>query len=148
MKIGFVYSKSKVSGLLTKFFTGSYCYHVFIVDEDRLKMYDMNLLVRRRKWPHYGENTHYVLVDSPVSISSNYLESMLDESTDAYGWRDYLLFGLRPLYHLFGKSTRNAKGVICSEMIYNILWDNGWDKTFPEVPSPADLEALLVNGSN
>ena len=144
IKIGFSYSKTKLSGWLTKLFTGSYAYHVFIVDEEHGKMYDMHLLVRRRKWPHYGDNANIRLVESPVPISREYLENMLDVSTDVYGWKDYMLFGIRPLFHLFGKSTRNVGGVICSEMVYNVLSDNGWDVSFIEVPSPADLEKALL----
>ncbi|MDO8294374.1 MAG: hypothetical protein Q7T29_16150 [Gallionella sp.] len=47
------------------------------------------------------------------------MERQLDVDTATYGWQDYLLFALRPLYHLLGKSTRNAGGVICSEMVNN-----------------------------
>lgn len=144
MKIGFAYSKKKLSGWLTKLFTGSFAYHVFIVDEENGKMYDMHLLLRRRKWPHYDENTEIKLVESPVAISSEYMEHLIETSDDVYGWKDYLLFGMRPIYHLFGMSTRNKDGVICSEMVYNVLRTHGWPVKFTEVPSPADLELFLL----
>jgi hypothetical protein len=143
MKIAFIYSKSKLSGKLTKFWTGSYCYHVAIVDEAKGKMYDQHLIFRRREWPHYSPE-NVVLVDPPVSITSEYMEHLLDNSEDTYGWLDYCLFALRPLFHLFGKSTPNAGGIICSELVYNILRNNGWSHSFPEVPSPADLEKALM----
>jgi hypothetical protein len=143
MKVAFFYNKG-ISSVLTKIFTNSPCYHVAIVDEDRNRVYDMNLIVRRRVWiGGYASGHQYKLVESPVAISRNYLENLLDTDENVYGWQDYFLFALRPIYHLFGKSTRNANGVICSELVYNILKDNGWDKTFDEVPSPADIEIAL-----
>lgn len=142
MKIGFAYSKTKLSGLLTKFWTNSYAYHSFIVDEENGKLYDQHLILRRRNWPMYNPSK-VVLVESPVPISTAYMENLLDTDEAWYGVFDYMLFALRPIYHLFGKSTRNAGGVICSEMVYNVLKANGWDVEFDEVPSPADLESAL-----
>ena len=143
MKIAFIYSDTKFSSKLTQFFTGSKCYHVGLVDEARGYMYDQNLLLRRRIWPHYASE-NVKLVDCPVPVSAEYMEHLLSTSVDAYGVLDYLLFALRPLYHLFGKSTRNAGGVICSELVYNVLRNNGWAHEFKEVPSPADLERVLI----
>ncbi len=142
MKIGFSYSKTKLSGWLTKLWTGSWCYHVYIVDEEAGRYYDQHLIIRRRKWN--GADEKHVVVDSPVPISREYMENLLDTDENWYGVFDYMLFALRPIYHLFGKSTRNAKGVICSEMVYNILKANGWTVVFQEVPSPADLEKALM----
>ena len=72
---------------------------------------------------------------------AEFLERRLDEDDSIYGWRDYLLFALRPLYHLIGKSTRNVGGVICSEMTNNDMIDCGastpWPKDGPP-PSPCD----------
>jgi len=144
MKIAIISNPNKLSGKLTKFWTGSYAYHAAIVDTERGYMYDQNLLLRRRIWPHYGDNTTVQLIESPVPISPEYMEHLLSTSVDAYGVLDYMLFALRPIYHLFGKSTRNAKGVICSEMVYNVLKANGWTHEFKEVPSPADLEKVLL----
>jgi hypothetical protein len=143
MKIAFFYNKFP-SSWLTKFWTGSTCYHVGIVDEGTNRFYDMNLLMRRRLWRGgYAEGHQYHLVESPVCISEEYMEKMLDTDENTYGWKDYLLFALRPVYHMFGKSTRNASGIICSEMVYNVLAANGWQHNFKEVPSPADLEKAL-----
>jgi hypothetical protein len=143
VKVAFIYSTSKISGKLTKWWTDSYCYHVGFVDEDAGYFYDMNLLFRRRLWPCYGaENVR--LVDTPVMVTRAYLEDKLSTDTQVYGWKDYLLFALRPLFHLFGKSTPNVGGVICSEMVYNVLKDHGWHVTFDEVPSPADLEKAIT----
>jgi hypothetical protein len=139
MKIAFIYGK-KPSSTLTKIFTGSTCYHVGFTNE--LHFWDMNLIRRRRLWSIYN-NKKTVLIEAPVSITSEYLDHKLDTDEARYGVIDYILFGLRPIYHLFGKSTRNAGGVICSEMVVDDLNANGWRYAFKEVPSPADLEYSL-----
>ena len=139
MKIAFIYGK-KPSSTLTKIFTGSTCYHVGFTDG--VKFWDMHLIRRRRLWSIYN-NKKTVLIEAPVSITAEYLDHKLDTDEARYGIIDYGLFGLRPIYHLFGKSTRNAKGIICSEMVADDLNANGWRYTFKEVPSPADLEYAL-----
>lgn len=140
MKIAFIYGK-RPSSILTKLFTGSTCYHVGFTDG--ANFWDMNLLRRRRLWPLYPDS-HVVLAECPVDVPIDYLEHMLDIDEATYGWRDYLLFALRPFYHLIGKSTRNAGGVICSEMVFNDLKALGWPVQFDEVPSPADLEVAIL----
>ena len=143
MKVAFIHSDTKLSAKLTKFWTGSTTYHVAIVDEEMGLMYDQHLIFRRRLWPHYSpENVK--LVDCPVHVSSEFMEHRLSTDEATYGWVDYLRFAMRPIYHLFGKSTPNARGVICSEMVYDVLRANGWSQQFDEVPSPADLEKVLV----
>jgi hypothetical protein len=139
MKIAFIYGK-KPSSTLTKIFTGSTCYHVGFTDG--VKFWDMHLIRRRRLWSIYN-NKKTVLIEAPVSITAEYLDHKLDTDEARYGIIDYGLFGLRPIYHLFGKSTRNAKGIICSEMVADDLNAHGWRYTFKEVPSPADLEYAL-----
>jgi hypothetical protein len=141
MKIAFIYGKQP-SSLLTKLFTGSGCYHVGFTDGAHF--WDMNLLRRRRLWPGLYPETHVRLADCPAGVTAEYLEHMLDIDEATYGWKDYLLFALRPLYHLFGQSTRNAGGVICSEMVYDDLKANGWPVVFKEVPSPADMERKIL----
>lgn len=140
MKLGIVFNPNKFSGKLTKFWTGCYAYHVVWVDEERGLMYDMNLLRRRRKWPHYGE-AEVLLFDFP-KVTQEFLEEKLSSDDSVYGWKDYLLFSLRPLYHLLGKNTRNAGGVICSEMTNNDIWECGdttpWPVNGPP-PSPCDF---------
>lgn len=139
MKVVFLYGK-KVPSFLTRLFTGSTCYHVGFTDGARF--WDMHLIRRRRLWSRY-EATDKVLIDAPVSITAEYLDHKLDTDEARYGVIDYILFALRPIYHLFGKSTRNADGLICSEMVADDLNSNGWRYTFKEVPSPADLELAL-----
>lgn len=139
MKIAFFFNEDKLCAKLTKLFTGCYCYHVAFVDEVNDVMYDMHLLRRKRRWSAYGESHRAVLVESPVAISAAYLEEQLLVDHNWYGAFDYVFFALRPLYHLFGASTRNAGGVICSEMVYNDLDAHDWPVLFPEVPSPCDL---------
>ncbi len=139
MKIAFIYGK-KPSSTLTKIFTGSSCYHVGFTDG--VKFWDMHLIRRRRLWSIYN-NKKTVLIEAPVSITAEYLDHKLDTDEARYGVIDYGLFGLRPIYHFFGKSTRNAGGIICSEMVADDLNANGWRYTFKEVPRPADIEYAL-----
>lgn len=148
MKLAFIFNAHKTSGKLTHFFTGCYCYHVAWVDEEAGVMYDMHLIRRRRAWPHYQE-AQVVLVDLP-KVTRSYLEDKLTTDGSVYGWRDYLLFFLRPLYHLLGASTRNTGGVICSEMVNNDLWANGvpthWQPG-EAPPSPCDLYRWAMRSS-
>lgn len=67
---------------------------------------------------------HVKLFDAPCNVTRDYLESKLETDTAWYGMKDYILFALRPLFHLFGKSTVNAGGVICSEMVRQHLTGN------------------------
>ncbi len=143
MKVALISSPKKFSATLTEWFTGSRIYHVALVDEEHGHMYDQHLILRRRLWPHY-DPAHVKLVETPVPVTSEYMERLLSTDDNTYGWIDYCLFAIRPVYHLFGKSTRNANGVICSEMVYNVLRDNGWAHEFAMVPSPADLERAIT----
>lgn len=143
MKIAFFFNEEKFCGKLTKFFTGCYCYHVGFVDEERDILYDMNLTRRKRRWSIYGSRKNAILVEAPVEITADYLEEQLLVDDSLYGVADYSLFMLRPMYHWFGKSTRNVGGMICSELVYNGLYAHGWSVKFPEVPSPCDLYRLL-----
>jgi hypothetical protein len=67
-----------------------------------------------------------------------------------YSVVDYILFGLRPLFHLFGQSTRNAGGLICSEMVNIDAVRAGVLTKWPldaAPPSPADwYRWALVSG--
>lgn len=139
MKLAIIFNEHKLSGKLTKFFTGCYAYHVAWVDEEHGLMYDMNLLRRRREWPHYDEG-QFLLFDFPM-VTQSYLERQLTEDNSRYGVLDYCLFALRPLFHLFGKSTINANGEICSEMINKDVWACGGNtpwKVSSSPPSPCD----------
>lgn len=145
IKIAIIFNADRLSGRLTRFWTGCTAYHAAFVDEASGKMYDMHLIRRRRPWPYYTEG-EVLLFDAPACITAAYLERQLDVDTATYGWQDYLLFALRPLYHLFGKSTRNAGGVICSEMVNNDIRACGgvtpW-ATSDAPPSPCDLFGWL-----
>lgn len=141
MKIAFIYGK-KPSSTLTKLFTGSACYHVGFTDGHHF--WDMHLIRRRRLWPGLYPAEHALLAECPVPVSAEYLDHKLDTDDATYGWLDYIRFALRPIYHLFGRSTRNAGGVICSELVANDLAANGWPVRWPEVPSPADLEEAIL----
>lgn len=141
MKIAFIYGQQP-SATLTKMFTGSKCYHVGFTDGKHF--WDMNLIRRRRLWDGMYPPEHVRLVECPVDVTAEYLDHKLDTDDITYGWRDYILFALRPVYHLFGRSTRNLGGVICSELVYMDLAACGWRVRFAEVPSPADLERLLI----
>ena len=140
MKLAIIFNASKFSGRLTKIFTGCHAYHVAWVDEASGLMYDMHRLRRRRQWPRYHD-ADVLLFEFP-SVTREYLERQLTADGSTYSWLDYLLFALRPVYHLFGRSTRNADGVICSEMVNIDLRACGvetpWDEFMPP-PSPCDL---------
>lgn len=137
--IAVISSRSKISGRLTKLFTGSYAYHVGFVDTERTKFYDMNLLFRRRTWPHYPA-ADVTLYYCPVAVTADDLEWWLDHDDDWYGVLDYLSFGLKKL--LPGIRT-SFKGAICSEKVWQILQFKGWAQEFEFVPSPADFEKIL-----
>jgi hypothetical protein len=147
IKLAIIFSPDKMSGKLTKYFTGCYAYHTAWVDTENNKMYDMHLIRRRRNWPHYNEN-NVLLFDIP-GITKEFLEKKLEEDESTYGFMDYIMFGLRPIYHLFGKSTVNAGGVICSEMINNDVWEIGGTTPWPldtPPPSPCDWYNWLMKG--
>lgn len=141
MNVVFCYNKFP-SSLLTLIVTGSACYHVGFADDEYF--WDMHLIRRRRLWPEYKAKHQVITAPCPVEVTREYLDRMMDTDESTYGVLDYLLFALRPIYHLFGESTRNRKGVICSEMVYDDLVKNGWDVRFKEVPSPADLERTIL----
>lgn len=145
LKIAIISNSDSISGRLTKFWTGCHAYHVAWVDEASGKMWDMNLIRRRREWPHYHDD-HVLLFDATGNVTVAYLERQLETDANTYGWRDYLLFAARPILHMFGRSTINAGGVICSEMVNNDIWATGgrtpWSPDAPP-PSPCDLFQFL-----
>jgi hypothetical protein len=138
--IAIISNPRKMSGKLTRFFTGSPAYHIGFVDTEAGKFYDQNLLFRRRLWPHYADQ-HVKLYQCPVLLSRDDLEHQLDTRTDWYGVMDYLFFGLRKL---IPTATHSFKGAICSEVVDDILKAHGWKSPFENVPSPADFEGVLV----
>lgn len=145
MLLAVISNPDKFSGKLTYFFTGCHAYHVAWVDEGAGLIYDMNLLRRRRAWPRYAEAT-VELWDFP-QVTSDYQEHRLTHDSRAYGWKDYLLFGFRWAYHLIGKITRNAGGVICSEMVNEDLIACGVETPWllsDEPPSPCDIRRWLM----
>lgn len=145
MKVAFIYGKQP-SSTLTWLGTGSTCYHVAFTDGYHL--WDMHWIRRRRLWKGLYPASHVVLVDAPVEITAKYLDHKLDTDRAVYGWVDYVRFGFRWAYHLVGKSTPNAGGTICSELVADDLIKNGWKQRFAEVPSPADLEEVLLGRRN
>lgn len=145
MKLAFLYGKVP-SSWLTRLFTGSTCYHVGFTDGEHF--WDMHLIRRRRLWAGLYAPNHFLLADCPVEVTAKYLDHRLDTDDSTYGWVDYCLFALRPLAHLVGRSTRNAHGVICSEMVADDLARCGWPVRFAEVPSPGDLESAIFGFRN
>jgi len=144
IKVAFIFAdpSEKISARLTLIFTGCAAYHIGFVDTERNKFYDMNLIRRRRVWSEYERKRHCILFDAPGWIDADYLERMLDADKSRYSVLDYILFGLRPIYHLLGKSTPNAGGMICSEMVLIDLNANGANLPFDAKkapPSPCDL---------
>lgn len=145
IQIVFVYGKQP-SSTLTMLATGSTCYHVGFTDGRHF--WDMNLIRRRRLWQGLYPEDRVILKDAPVTITAEYLNWKLDTDESTYGYLDYLLFSVRWLYHLFGQSTRNMGGKICSELVEEDLRAFGWPVQFAEVPSPADIEVAILGRKN
>lgn len=144
MKVTFFYGKQPQSWLC-RFFTGSSCYHVGFTDGE--KLWDMNLLRRRRVWSDKAAG-QVLTVDCPAPVTREYLEYKLETDGSHYGYLDYLSFG--PWRQILKRLRFNGKGLICSEMVLNDLIACGWTPPagFAEVPSPADLEEVLLGRRN
>jgi hypothetical protein len=147
-KIVFFLHPGSFKGWLMKAFTGCYSYHCGILMEDTQTFYDMFWMRRRRPWAEVltqlnHQGSVFKIIDSPVDIKEDYLISAILDNNTHYGVADYALFALRWVYHLIGKPTINAKGMICSEMVYYDLLLHSWGGQFKEVPSPCDLIRAL-----
>lgn len=143
MKLAIIHAdpEQKLSARLTLLFTGSTAYHCGFVDETDGTWFDMSWLPRKAAWPRYLPPVKWVNLYHVPNLTRAHCEALLKRDSDIkYGVADYLLFGLRPLYHLVGKSTRNASGMICSEMCALWLREAGYETPVNPVPSPADLE--------
>lgn len=140
MKLGVVFNHNKWNGRLTKLFTGCYAYHTIWVDDEFEYVYDISKIRRKRIWPRYKED-EVLFFDFP-EVTREYLEKKNITDDTLYGYVDYILFGFRWVYHLFGKPTRNAGGMICSEMSNIDLRACGvvtpWELN-EAPPSPCDL---------
>lgn len=145
MKLAIISDRSVLNGKLTQIFTGCPAYHIGFVDEEHGLFYDMNLLFRRRHWPHYPANT-VELYECPVEVTTENLEWWLTNDDSVYGFYDYILFGLRTVAKKLGLTIRNHKGTICSEKVNQILISNGWNSPWPIgdlPPSPCDFVKVL-----
>lgn len=138
--IAIISNPKKLSGKLTLWATGSPAYHIAFVDLDGGRMYDMNLLFRRRYWPHYADQ-HVKLYKCPVTVTVADLEHELDTSEDWYGVLDYAAFAVKKVFRRWNPSF---KGAICSEKVNDVLRSLGWHSPFKNTPSPADFEKVLV----
>jgi hypothetical protein len=147
MKLAIIHADPahKLSSRLTLFWTGSTAYHCGFVDESDGTFFDMNLTPRKVKWPRYDEPHKWVNLYDADRITRADCELYLrDDGAERYGVKDYLLFGLRPIYHLAGQSTPNAAGIICSELMQKWLHRVGYIIDMGEVMSPAALELWAV----
>lgn len=130
---------------LTQYFTGCTAYHTGFLDTETGMFYDMWLQRRRRKWPQYQDER--VLKFEMPMMTADFLESKMSNDTNTYGFMDYIMFGLRPIFHLFGKKTKNLSGLICSEMVNSDIRESGGNTPFDneqEVPSPCDLYRWMM----
>jgi hypothetical protein len=141
MKLAFIFDEKKISGKLTKLFTGCYAYHCGWVDAENGVFYDMNLIGRRRSWPAY-KSSQIVMFEVP-EVSKEYLEYDLTNNNARYGVIDYALFLIRPILHWFGKPTINAGGIICSEKCNNDMVNCGVRTPWGLHHSPPSPCALL-----
>lgn len=154
MKIALIYSDSNFSSVLTQFFTGTRDYHICFVDDDLKTMWDQHWLFRQIPWHYENEGSkHYDLFECPFPITAEELDQeVMQDVRDfcdehkhwinvLYGWRDYSMFALRPIYHALGKSTPNFGGTVCSGRVRDIGARRGWTElgsVFDAEPSPAD----------
>jgi hypothetical protein len=143
-----VLNRARWNARLCRLFTGCYAYHAGFVDLGAGKLYDMNLIRRRRCWPHYaGDATVELELYPAPCVTREYLEDRLDRDAQNYGAIDYALFAARPVNHAFGRPTRNAGGVICSEMVNDDLRACGVETPWGPMdapPSPCDLRRWLA----
>lgn len=147
MKIALMYSDTKFSARLTRFFAGTNDYHIAFVSDDLKSMWDQHWLFRREDWQQYSEGKHFDLFPCPFPVTAEELDAEVFEDVRyfcgkkpwievLYGWRDYIAFALRPIYHALGKSTPNFGGVVCSGRVRDIGARHGW----LELGSPQDAE--------
>lgn len=139
----FTHCTIKIQAFFTRLLTKCNAYHCGILIEDSDYLYDMYFMRRRRKWSEIKDSYSYEIVEAPIEIPETYLINEILNHNEAYGFKDFLKFGIRPLYHLIGKSTHNSNGIICSGMVAADLSNNGWsdmpEAWYKEEPSPCDL---------
>ena len=146
-KIVFIINKRKLFGILTRIFTGCYCYHCGILINNYF--YDVSLIRRRTKWtPESYPDAKVIVFDSPVEIDENILiEKILDKNT-IYGLFNYLLYGIKPIARFFKIPIKNMGGIICSSQVNEDLIDSGWKSPWPiekHPPSPCVLLSYFIN---
>lgn len=146
-KIVFIINKRKIFGILTRIFTGCYCYHCGILMNGYF--YDVSWIRRRSPWhPDLYKDAQIVMFNSPVEIDENLLiEKILNRDT-AYGFINYFLYGIKPVARLFRIVVPNMGGVICSEQVNEDLIDSGWKSPWPieiHPPSPCKMLNFFLN---
>lgn len=149
IQLAIIYSRKKLTAKLCKFFTGEYAYHCGFVDFENDTFYDMYFTPRKVSWKakKYKDVTLH-----PTILNASDCEEYLKQDSlhMVYSLFDYWLFAIRPIYHLIGKSTPNANGIICSEMCNNWLWRKKPGITpfnpLSAPPSPADFVRLYRKG--
>lgn len=163
MKLALIFgAPGKLSADLTEWFTGCRAYHICFVCEDSGWAYDQHWLFRRFRWQGRYAPEQVVVFDCPFAITEDELREEMLSDIDAlcdgggslwqrlartlYGWRDYLMFAARPLFHALGRSTPNYGGRVCSGRIRDMGAARGWTELGtaqdPE-PSPCDWARWL-----
>lgn len=147
----------KFSADLTEHFTGCRAYHICYVCEESGWAYDQHWLFRRFRWAGHYKPALVRLYDCPFPITEDELREEMLADVDAicngdgslwqrilrtvYGWRDYAMFALRPIYHALGKSTPNYGGRVCSGRIRDMGAARGFlelGAAAAEEPSPCE----------
>lgn len=147
IQLAIIYSKTKLSGRLTKFWTGEYAYHCGFLDAENDTFYEMNIMPRAVSWAAKNYKDYSL---HPTNLTAEDCFSYLKQDAlhVRYGVFDYAMFALRPVYHLFGQSTRNFSGEICSEWLNKCLWRKTPNATQfnpkDAPPSPADFARLYT----
>jgi len=138
----------KLLGWLAHVFTRCDAYHIGFVAHDPKSrttwFIDQHMRLRSRRAAGLYKRDQVELYDPPFPVTLDDLSDELLTQDDSYGWLDYLRFGLRPLFHLFGASTVNLDGRICSEWVRDVgVRRYGWTAPWAGTPSPCDWRRAL-----
>lgn len=137
--------KTFTPSFFTNMFTGSSAFHSGFVDLNKSELIDMNTTVRVLSWPRWPQPKYEMHLYPADLIERSDLDMLIKQNEkEGYGYLDYIGFGLRWLYNLFGLNISDFKGTICSEMVSE--WANACGYNFPVKPvlSPGGLERHIV----
>lgn len=143
----FVAHSNSLMGRIIELFTGSPIYHVGIA----CWMTSPNgkrILCSCEQW--FGGRrivnlqtytaSSLIVVENPIENFNIYMDELILNTGDHYGYADFVGAGL---YDLCGVKMKNRPGEICSELIMRIL-NHAFKTDMPVVISPAKLFAVML----